>query len=288
MTMNATHLPSALCPFVFLGLLACESRTDEAAKAAQDSVAAATAPTTKPSARPVHWGYSGEAGPAAWGSLTPVYAACGNVRAQSPINLAPSATGGASNWSMEYRTTALHVTHNQHVDDIVDNGHTIQVNVDSGSNVTVNGKVFALRQFHFHTPSEHTLDGKHFPMETHFVHQAADGSFAVVGAFVEEGKANANFAQIVNNLPSAPGETNRLADTKLDLKLHVPATIEAYHYKGSLTTPPCSENVDWLVMRERIVMGADQVKMFADRLKANNRPVQALNERTITVDEIRK
>ncbi len=282
-----TLLPSLV--MLALGFAACETKPKETTSAtAQDSVSAASAPTEKPSARPVHWGYTGEAGPETWGSLTPVYAACGNGRAQSPINLTPSKPGGTPNWTMEYNTTGLHIAHNQHVDDIVDNGHTIQVNVDSGNTITLNGKVFALKQFHFHTPSEHTLNGKHFPMETHFVHQAADGSFAVVGVFVEEGKANANFAQIIKNLPDAPGETNRLADTRLDLTLHVPKNIHAFHYKGSLTTPPCSENVDWLVLRERISMSADQIKLFTDRLKNNNRPVQTLNDRAITMDEIKK
>jgi carbonic anhydrase len=220
--------------------------------------------------------------------LSPVYAACGNGKSQSPINLLPSQGDGATSLKMEYKTTSLRIAHHEHVDDIVDNGHTIQVTVEEGSTITLNGKVFTLKQFHFHTPSEHTLDGKHFPMEMHLVHQNEDGSFAVAGVFFEEGKkANENFAKLIEHLPNAPGETKHLADTKLDLQLHIPKNNNAYHYKGSLTTPPCSENVDWLVLRERISLTADQLKAFSSRLNNNNRPTQALNDRKITVDQIK-
>ena len=260
---------------------------DTTASIQPDTTQVKPAPVEKPSARPVHWGYSGEAGPTAWGSLSPVYAACGNGKAQSPINLMPSKSDGSPQWSMEYKTTSLRIAHHEHVDDIVDNGHTIQITVEEGSTITLNGKVFTLKQFHFHTPSEHTLNGKHFPMEVHFVHQNADGSFAVVGAFCEEGKANDNFAKIIEHLPNAPGESKHVADAKLDLQIHLPKDRNAYHYKGSLTTPPCSENVDWLVLRERISMSAEQLKAFSSRLNNNNRPTQALNDRKITVDQIK-
>ena len=266
----------------------CDSKPKETTASAQpDTTQVKPSPMEKPSARPVHWGYAGEAGPATWGSLSPVYAACGNGKAQSPINLMPSKDGGATNWSMEYKTTSLRIAHHEHVDDIVDNGHTIQITVEEGSTITLNGKVFTLKQFHFHTPSEHTLDGKHYPMEVHFVHQNEDGSFAVVGVFCEEGKANDNFAKIIEHLPSAPGESKHMADEELDLKIHLPKGHNAYHYKGSLTTPPCSENVDWLVLRDKISLSAEQLKAFSSRLNNNNRPTQALNDRKITVDQIK-
>jgi carbonic anhydrase len=282
------HSLSLLCLMAFFTAPSCgESKPKDAAGASADSTQIKPTPTEKPSARPVHWSYEGEAGPEKWGSLSPVYAACGNGKAQSPINLAPSKGNGATNWKMEYKTTSLRIAHHEHVDDIVDNGHTIQITVEEGSTITLNGKVFTLKQFHFHTPSEHTLDGKHFPMEVHFVHQNEDGSFAVVGVFIEEGKANENFAKIIEHLPSAPGETKHVTDAKLDLQVHLPKNINAYHYKGSLTTPPCSENVDWLVLRDKVTMSAEQIKAFSSRLKNNNRPMQPLNDRKITIDQIK-
>jgi carbonic anhydrase len=280
------HL-TALCLLAFF-IASCDSKPKETTATTQpDSTQTKPAPVEKPSARPVHWGYTGEAGPAAWGSLSPVYAACGNGKLQSPINLISAKGDGTNSLKMEYKTTSLRIAHHEHVDDIVDNGHTIQITVEEGSTITLNGKVFTLKQFHFHTPSEHTLSGKHFPMEMHLVHQAADGSFAVIGVFIEEGKANDNFAKIIEHLPNAPGETKHLAEQKLDLQLHIPKNISSYHYKGSLTTPPCSENVDWLILRDKITMSAEQLKAFSSRLKNNNRPVQALNDRKITVDQIK-
>ena len=272
-----------------MGLLvaSCDSTPKGTGAAAQsDSTEVEPAPVETPSARPAHWGYSGEVGPANWGSLSPVYAVCASGKSQSPINLLPSTSGGASQWNMEYKTTSLRIAHHEHVDDIVDNGHTIQITVEEGSTIILNGKVFMLKQFHFHTPSEHTLDGRHAPMEMHLVHQSEDGSFAVIGIFFEEGKANDNFAKIVEHLPNAPGESKHVADANLDLKVHLPQNLDAYHYKGSLTTPPCSENVDWLVLRNKISLSADQLKAFSSRLNHNNRPVQALNDRKITTDQI--
>jgi carbonic anhydrase len=285
----------SICPNLFALFLAtffivsCDTKPKDAAATSQsDTTQVKPAPAEKPSARPVHWSYEGEAGPEKWGALSPVYAACGTGKSQSPINLITSKNAGATNWSMEYKTTSLRIAHHEHVDDIVDNGHTIQITVEEGSTITLNGKVFTLKQFHFHTPSEHTLDGKHFPMEVHFVHQNEDGSFAVVGVFCEEGKTkNDNFAKIIEHLPAAPGESKHVADAKLDLQVHLPKTNNAYHYKGSLTTPPCSENVDWLVLRDRISMSAEQLKAFSSRLKNNNRPAQALNDRKITIDQIK-
>ncbi len=285
--MKSINILFALCLLAFF-ISSCDSKPKDTTAANQpDSTQVKPAPVEKPSARPVHWGYAGEAGPAAWGSLSPVYAACGNGKAQSPINLTPSKGDGSPQWSMEYKTTSLRIAHHEHVDDIVDNGHTIQITVEEGSTITLNGKVFTLKQFHFHTPSEHTLDGKHSPMEMHLVHQAADGSFAVIGVFFEQGKANDNFAKIIEHLPNAPGETKHVADMKLDLQVHLPKNNYAYHYKGSLTTPPCSENVDWLVLRDKITLSAEQLKAFSSRLNNNNRPTQALNDRKITVDQIK-
>lgn len=258
-----------------------------AAKVAEPSaVRGNPSPAQKLSARPVHWTYAGKSGPEHWSSLSPMYAACGRGQLQSPINLLPSEATGKAKLAMEYKTTSLHMAHNEHVDDIVDNGHTIQINVEPGSTISVNGKVFSLKQGHFHTPSEHTFSGKHFPMEMHLVHQSADGAFAVIGVLLEKGEANADFAKIIEHLPNAPGEDKHVPDMHLNITAYLPKNTVSYHYRGSLTTPPCSENVHWFVLQSRLALSTEQLKAFESRLRDNHRPTQALNGRKIAVDRL--
>jgi carbonic anhydrase len=237
--------------------------------------------------RPVHWGYGGEAGPTTWATLSPAYALCGEGKGQSPINIVKTDAKGGTNWKLDYKTTSLKIAHNEHMDDIIDNGHTIQVTVDEGSTFSFGDKMYNLKQFHFHTPSEHTVDGKNMPMEMHMVHQANDGSLAVVSVMFKEGqKVNENFAKIIANLPNAKGESKHITDANLELKVHLPKDNYAYHYTGSLTTPPCSENVQWLVLRDMVSLTAEQLNAFSSRIGPNNRPTQPLNERTVKVDDL--
>jgi carbonic anhydrase len=274
-----------LSPILLLGmgvalLASCNSKQVETTVA--DSVKAEPV-----SARPAHWGYAGEEGPAAWATLSPVYALCGEGKAQSPINIVKEGAKGGVNWKLDYKTTSLRIAHNEHMNDIIDNGHTIQITVDEGSTFSFGDKTYSLKQFHFHTPSEHTMDGKNMPMEMHMVHQGADGSLAVVSVLFEEGKiANENFSKIIANLPNAKGESKHITDANLELKVHLPKDNYAYHYVGSLTTPPCSENVQWLVLRDKVSLTADQINAFSSRIGPNNRPTQLLNDRTVKVDDL--
>lgn len=239
------------------------------------------------SASPVHWGYGGESGPSKWSSLTPVYALCGEGQSQSPINIVESVARTAGAWNFDYKTTSLRIAHNEHMEEIIDNGHTIQVTVDEGSTFTFGDKAYELKQFHFHTPSEHTIDGKHAPMEMHMVHQNEDGSLAVVGILFREGDTpNENFAKIVANLPNSKGEEKHLQDVNLELEVHLPKHNYAYHYLGSLTTPPCSEGVQWLVLQEPVVLTKDQIAEFSKRIGPNNRPTQQVNERTVNLGDL--
>jgi carbonic anhydrase len=233
------------------------------------------------SARPAHWGYEGTDGPEYWPTLNPAYAACGQGKSQSPINITQTTAGDAKAWKLDYKTTSLKIAHHEHVTDIVDNGHTIQVSVDEGSTLTTERGVYTLKQFHFHAQSEHTIDGSHFPLEVHFVHQSAEGKFAVVSALFQEGEANENLAKIIAHFPKAKGESSHLPDVKLDLIFHLPATAAAYTYMGSLTTPPCSENVEWLVFRDPVSASKEQLEAFSSRLSPSNRPTQPLNGRVI-------
>jgi carbonic anhydrase len=234
------------------------------------------------SARPAHWGYTGDEGPAHWAALSPAYAACGSGQAQSPIDIATKKDPlGSGSWKTKYGKTSLRIAHHEHVEDIVDNGHTIQVTVDEGSELTTAKQNYRLLQFHFHTPSENTLDGKHYPMEMHLVHRAQNGDFAVLAAFFEAGEENAQLAQLIRSFPAAKGATVHHEGVELDLRAHLPAEMVAHGFMGSFTTPPCTENVEWLVLGRPIPAGTAQLAAFAARLNDNNRPVQQLHDRTI-------
>ena len=265
-------------------MMSCSSKPTETA---QQTTAVDTVQSAPSSDRPVHWGYSGENGPSAWATLSAVYALCGEGKGQSPINIVKTDAKGGANWKLDYKTTSLKIAHNEHMDNIIDNGHTIQVTVDEGSTFSFGDKTYSLKQFHFHTPSEHTVDGKNMPMEMHMVHQGSDGSLAVVSVLFKEGKvANENFSKIIANLPNAKGESKHITDANLELKVHLPKDNYAYHYTGSLTTPPCSENVQWLVLRDMVLLTADQINAFSSRIGPNNRPTQPLNDRTVKVDDL--
>ena len=263
-------------------LTACQDSTPPATEAANSQADTLATVPTNTSARPVHWSYEGPEGPMAWGALSPVYALCKDGVGQSPIALTSGAAGTGVTWKFNYGSTGLTLAHHEHVDELVDNGHTIQVKVEEGSTLTLNGSVYTLKQFHFHTPSEHTLDGKNLPMEMHMVHQDSAGGFAVVSILFEEGKPNANIAKLVANLPAAKGDTVTVANERLDLEMHLPATEKAFHYVGSLTTPPCSEQVQWLVLQDRVTASPDQLAAFATLIGPNNRPVQALHTREVS------
>ena len=233
------------------------------------------------SARPVHWGYGGEVAPANWGALSPAYAACGDGKAQSPVDLSTGEGEGKSALIFDCQKTVLKMAHHEHVIDIVDNGHALLVTVGKGSTLITPRDVYVLLQFHFHTPSEHTVGGRSFPIEAHFVHQSKLGKFAVVSALFEEGSPDLNLARLIAHFPVGKGESRHAPEVMLDLGAHLPAGRSAFSYLGSFTTPPCTENVEWLVLKQR-----EQLGIFAARLGSNNRPVQLLNGRRFGLGEV--
>jgi carbonic anhydrase len=238
-------------------------------------------------ARPTHWAYAGEDGPDHWGQLDPVYATCANGTNQSPIELTGAAEGAGIAWKANYGNSALVISHNEHMEEIIDNGHTIQISVEAHNTIEVDGQTFTLKQFHFHTPSEHTLNGQHAPMEVHLVHQSEDGALAVLGLLVKSTSVdNPHFEPIVANLPDSMGKSYHHPEVSLALDKKLPANQQAYHYMGSLTTPPCSEGVHWLVMKEPIALSERQIQAIASRIGPNNRPVQATNQRKVELESL--
>jgi carbonic anhydrase len=256
-------------PSLFTALLlsACVAITPVAVP--QEPTAAAAAPA------PVHWSYEGEAGPDEWASLSPDYALCGDGKTQSPIDIAQFTEKDLANIAFSYQPSKLN---------ILNNGHTIQVNYDEGSYIEVDGTRYDLVQFHFHAPSEHLIDGKPSDAEMHLVHKSADGATAVVGLFLQQGEVeNVALAPVFDNLPPEEGPAETI-DAEVNANLVFPMGKATYRYSGSLTTPPCTEGVSWFVMTLPVEISTEQLAAFTAIIDGNNRPVQPVNDRTVTED----
>jgi len=222
-------------------------------------------------AGPPHWSYAGSTGPDQWGKLDAANAVCSSGSQQSPLDF----TGLIS-----AQQPPLELRWSKRPETIVNNGHTIQLNFASGDALQVGGRSYRMTQFHFHHPSEHLVRGKAFAMEAHFVHAADDGGLAVVGVFMAPGRANAVFNKIVSTMPAEEGPAVP-TDSAIDPKGLLPARRTYYHYEGSLTTPPCSETVDWFVLADRIEVAEADIARFAKLFPMNARPVQNRNRRFI-------
>lgn len=245
------------------------------------------APVLAANAATPHWSYEGEAGPDAWSELSPEFAVCGAGQAQSPIDLT-AATDIASHADLRgtFGPAMIRESGGVRASGAIHNGHTIQVN-DSGADALIVGdESFDLAQFHFHAPSEHTVRGRHAAMEMHLVHKSATGNLAVVGVLIEAGAENLAFAPFWSKLPARAGDTSQFENVVVNLDDLLPASRSVCRYSGSLTTPPCSEGVQWFVLKEPITLSQEQIDAFTSRIEGNNRPVRPLNGRTVATDRI--
>lgn len=222
-----------------------------------------------------HWSYEGDDGPDSWGALSPNFALCGTGTEQSPIDLTDAEDADLSDIVFNYSESDLA---------ILNNGHTIQANYDAGSSIELDGEAFNLLQFHMHAKSEHTLNGEYFPLEIHLVHQAESGQLAVVGIMVEEGEANEALAGVWGNMPAEKSDAMTVDGVTMNAADFLPAEQSTFRYMGSLTTPPCSEQVRWHVLTEPITMSGDQIAAYTNIYSNNFRPVQSINERTLVLD----
>jgi len=223
------------------------------------------------SASGVHWEYSGKSGPNNWAKLTPEYGACAGSN-QSPIDLTGFIDAKLQPISFSYVSAPA---------DILNNGHTVQVNTSAGSSIAIDGTSFQLKQFHFHAPSENLIKGKSFPLEGHLVHADKEGNLAVVAVMFTEGKANKILEQAWAQMPQKEGD-KALLTSKLDSLDLLPSNRDYYRFNGSLTTPPCSEGVRWLVMKQSVTASKEQIETFTHVIHhPNNRPVQPLKARVV-------
>ncbi len=249
-------------------------KTDDHAKeSGTRSVERAPASTSSPASNhdSHHWDYKGQRGPSSWGSIKPDYALCSHGKSQSPVDL---------KWKKPKMGREISFHYSSKSGKSVDNGHTIQFDVDPGSYVTIGKSRYDLIQFHFHSQSEHTLSGKHYPLELHLVHKDSKGKLAVVGILYKEGATeNKSIAHLWKNIPDKSKEKSRSLGT-FNVNDLLPSKLTYYNYKGSLTTPPCSEGVDWNVLNTPIEISKEQIATFQKYYTGNNRPLQALNGRS--------
>jgi len=218
------------------------------------------------------WSYTGENGPENWAKVDSQYVACGG-QIQSPIDIVKAMkTASLKDLVLNYQP--------QTSCKVLNNGHSLQVSVAAGSNWTLDKQTFEFLQYHFHCPSEHTIAGESFPMEGHMVH-SVDGKIAVIGILFKEGAENPILQQFIANLPDDLNEEIETPVSYNPLEMF-PKSKKYYHYVGSLTTPPCTEGVQWYVMKTPVEASAEQIAKFAKLMPANNaRPVQPLNGRPI-------
>jgi carbonic anhydrase len=222
------------------------------------------------------WSYHGDTGPEHWGDLKEDYIMCKIGKNQSPVDISRIVEAELKDIEIHYSPGAT---------SLLNNGHTVKVSYESGSYIVVDGIKFELKQFHFHAPSEHTVKGKSYPFEAHFVHADKDGNLAVIGVLFKEGKENPVIKKLWENLPSHVGEKVKLAH-KINAYDLLPKKKKYYRYSGSLTTPPCSEGVRWIVMTAEMEMSKEQIEKFRKLMGGDtNRPVQPINARMILVED---
>ena len=222
----------------------------------------------------VHWSYEGGDGPQAWAQLKPDFHLCAGGKRQSPINIEDSATlqGPAEPIMFSYAPSGASV---------FNNGHTIQVDVLGDNRIMVRGSEFKLVQFHFHHPSEERVNFQGFSMVAHLVHRNAEGQLAVVAVLLEPGAANPMIDKVWTYMPLDTGDRVRMPTNALELAQLLPKDQRYYQFMGSLTTPPCSEGVLWMVLKQPVTVSREQLRLFAQLFPNNARPVQAVNGRAV-------
>lgn len=237
-----------------------EIRKNRAARLTEERAKAAA----ELSERSEHWAYDGENGPEKWGKLNPAWAACASGQRQSPIDIRDGIKVDLEPVMFDYLPSRFNV---------LDNGHTVQVNIGSGNSITLTGRRYELVQFHFHRPSEEKINGRSSEMVAHLVHKDAEGRLAVVAVLIDSGAAHGLIQTVWNNLPLEKNEPLVPIST-IDISQLLPQRREYYTYMGSLTTPPCSEGVLWIVMKETIQASRQQIDIFGRLYPMNARPVQ--------------
>lgn len=235
----------------------------------------AAAPGPQQHAAP-HWTYEGKEGPEHWAEIDKAYAACQQGHRQSPIDIRDAKPADLPPIQFDYKATPLH---------IINNGHTIQINYAPGSFITVGSKRYQLTQFHFHHPSEERINGKGFEMVAHLVHAGSDGRLLVVAVLLDPGAEDQATASIWTHLPDHEGPEQKLDSISVDARALLPAERGYYMFTGSLTTPPCTEDVTWMVLKTPKHIAQAQADAFGKIFPHDARPTQPLYGRSVLVSK---
>lgn len=257
-----------------MALTACTSNYKAVKEQTTDtSVAVVTPNQQNNSVHHPRWLYTGDTGPEFWGDVEGA-SACKIGKEQSPINITKVTTSSVG---------APVINYSQSTDvRIHDNGHTIVYTPTTNNNtILLNNDSYALKQFHYHTPSEHQIGGQNYPGEIHFVHANSKGNLAVIGVMLQIGKANEVLRILLNGTELTVANDDEFTANKVDLSALAPALPTFYHYSGSLTTPPCSEQVRWYVSKQPLTLAGDQFAIMSDLYEGNNRPIQTQGSRTV-------
>ena len=222
------------------------------------------------------WDYGDALGPAHWGDLKPEFAPCKTGHRQSPIDIRNPQKADLPLIRFNYKSSPLH---------IIDNGHTIMVNYAPGSSMSVGGKKYALKQFHFHRPSEEKVNGSGFEMSVHLVHADGDGKLAVVAVLLQEGEDNPLVRELWSDLPKDKEKEELLDNIQIDVSRILPSDRNYYTFSGSLTTPPCSEDVTWFLLKHPVTVSAAEIKQFSQLYRNDARPTQPLYDRVVFESE---
>jgi carbonic anhydrase len=225
-----------------------------------------------------HWSYEGHGGPTHWAALEPEFASCKIGHVQSPIDIRTNAIKGEA-------LPAIEFAYKPGTAKIVDNGHTIQVVPAPGDAITIGGHRYELVQFHFHKPSEESIDGKRRDMVAHFVHKDESGKLAVVAVLLQTGATNPMVAALWNNLPAQKDSEVDVKGVQIDPADLLPRERGYYTFEGSLTTPPCSEGVTWYVLKSPAQLSGGEIARFAKAYPMNARPLQPLNGRVVRASQ---
>ena len=246
--------------------------------------------TDLPAQRLINWTYEGKTGPQNWSKLDKSYHTCSTGKQQSPIDIKTKQVKNQKQLLplfFDYLKEPLHIENNGHAIQIDEDtlgvnfhSHTIQVNSGIDSTAFLKGEIYRLLQFHFHSPSEHTLDGKSYPMELHLVHESKEKKLAVIAVFIEEGEKHKEIHEIFKWVPKKGTEIIVRKESLNPFAL-LPNSKKYFYYQGSLTTPPCTEGVEWFVLKNPIQMSKEQLRIFRKLYHGNNRPIQKLGERKI-------
>ncbi|MEL3961488.1 carbonic anhydrase family protein [Lysinibacillus endophyticus] len=224
----------------------------------------------------VNWSYDGETGPQQWMNVSADYAACGRGELQSPINIE------VSNTAKEELDEEVKLNYEKALFEIENNGHTIEANSTTPDNsLMINDEEYKLTGIHFHSPSEHQINGQYFDMEAHLFHETKDGKMAIIGLFIESGEENKELAEMWANMPKDGAEAVKVLKNPINLEQLLPEEKNVYQYVGSLTSPPCTEGVNWFVLEQPIEMSNEQINQFSSIFLQNNRPIQQLNNRDV-------